>query len=275
MTEKVRYALLEKNAAENPQNVLPRRARPNIICTQFNDSSEEESQAEITEFVIFNLPVQAIYSCKKEGAELFYLVKYPHTSPKKLVWESEAFLAKARGANKSKLMRFKKVWAEAGLPDGEIIGFDENTCTIDRIVMCSDMFSIIHPKKAQESAQKFTDLLVRVMLSLINFEDNGICYGVHFLHIENFLVDESAEKNEYLDFSVLLNLLYTDHFTDSNTFWVQLGRFLQWVQRKFEAHPDLLRLGRIFNSVARHLYDEWHVLAQKNFEELVRIKKRF
>lgn len=49
------------------------------------------------------------------------------------------------------------------------VNFDRNTLKVDRVVSCSEMFDIIHPKKAGKIMSKWSDSIVKVVQILINF----------------------------------------------------------------------------------------------------------
>lgn len=51
----------------------------------------------------------------------------------------------------------------------QYINFDRNTLKVDRVVSCSEMFDIIHPKKAGKIMSKWSDSIVKVVQILINF----------------------------------------------------------------------------------------------------------
>jgi chromodomain-helicase-DNA-binding protein 7 len=41
--------------------------------------------------------------------------------------------------------------------------FDQSYLEVDRIVYCTDMFAILHPKKALEVKNKWTELILKVV----------------------------------------------------------------------------------------------------------------
>ena len=60
-------------------------------------------------------------------------------------------------------------------PDLLYLNYDQNTLEVDRIVSCSEMFDIIHPKKAGKILSKWSDSILRVLQILINFKYQGVC----------------------------------------------------------------------------------------------------
>ena len=58
------------------------------------------------------------------------------------------------------------------------LNYDQNTLEVDRIVACSEMFDIIHPKKAGKILSKWSDSILRVLQILINFRYQGVCLFV-------------------------------------------------------------------------------------------------
>lgn len=269
---------LESQGGERRGGLVERSGRAALRekIIQLDEFEEEEEVITKTEFFLFDRPIQGIYSARKESDGSYsYLIKHPWASLKKLVWEPEAKLLAARANNKTKLLKFKKAWNECMLPDGQLLNFEELSTQVDRVVLFSDMFSIIHPKKAQEAQNKFSELLLRVLQCMICYEEDFFCFGIHFLHIESFIEEELVERNEFTDFSVLMNLLYTDHYPNGEAFWFDLGRFLGWATKKFEGHPDLLKLCRMMHSLARKLYEEWHDLALTAYRDLIEHKRLF
>lgn len=63
------------------------------------------------------------------------------------------------------------------------INFDQNTLKVDRVVSCSEMFDIIHPKKAGKIMSKWSDSIVKIVQILINFRYENVCF---FLTIISF-----------------------------------------------------------------------------------------
>ena len=59
--------------------------------------------------------------------------------------------------------------------------FDNNYIEVDRILSSTDMFPIIHPKKANEIKGKWTENLVTLVLKVVNFIKDEINFGIYFL----------------------------------------------------------------------------------------------
>lgn len=60
--------------------------------------------------------------------------------------------------------------------DLHYINFDRNTLKVDRVVSCSEMFDIIHPKKAGKIMSKWSDSIVKIVQILINFRYENVSY---------------------------------------------------------------------------------------------------
>jgi chromodomain-helicase-DNA-binding protein 7 len=56
------------------------------------------------------------------------------------------------------------------------INFDQNTLKVDRVVSCSEMFDIIHPKKAGKIMSKWSDSIVKIVQILINFRYENVTF---------------------------------------------------------------------------------------------------
>lgn len=67
-------------------------------------------------------------------------------------------------------------------PKMNYINFDQNTLKVDRVVGCSEMFDLIHPKKALKIMSKWSDSILKVIQILINFRyQNVIILKIHLL----------------------------------------------------------------------------------------------
>ena len=59
-------------------------------------------------------------------------------------------------------------------PKMHYINFDQNTLKVDRVVGCSEMFDLIHPKKALKIMSKWSDSILKVVQILINFRYQNV-----------------------------------------------------------------------------------------------------
>jgi chromodomain-helicase-DNA-binding protein 7 len=67
----------------------------------------------------------------------------------------------------------------------QYINFDRNTLKVDRVVSCSEMFDIIHPKKAGKIMSKWSDSIVKIVQILINFRYENVS-SINFRSITGF-----------------------------------------------------------------------------------------
>jgi len=67
----------------------------------------------------------------------------------------------------------------------QYINFDRNTLKVDRVVSCSEMFDIIHPKKAGKIMSKWSDSIVKIVQILINFRYQNVS-PINFRSIMGF-----------------------------------------------------------------------------------------
>ena len=58
------------------------------------------------------------------------------------------------------------------------INFDSNNLKLDRVVACTEMFDIIHPKKANKIMAKWSDSIIRVVQILINFRYENVSFAL-------------------------------------------------------------------------------------------------
>ena len=76
------------------------------------------------------------------------------------------------GGRSDKFKRFlKRTFLNSNL---HYINFDQNTLKVDRVVSCSEMFDIIHPKKAGKIMSKWSDSIVKIVQILINFRYENV-----------------------------------------------------------------------------------------------------
>lgn len=75
--------------------------------------------------------------------------------------------------------------------------FDPAFQEVDRVLSCTEIFPIVHPKKGSEMKGKWAESLTKVMSHLLNFSRNQVHYGVYFL-----------ESKAILDFGTINNRLY-------------------------------------------------------------------
>lgn len=63
--------------------------------------------------------------------------------------------------------------------------FDPSYIEVDRIIRTTELFPIIHPKKANEIKSKWSDSLVNVISKLLNYSKDNVHYGVYFMEPVN------------------------------------------------------------------------------------------
>lgn len=199
---------------------------------------------------------------------IFFCVKNYWLSFQNLIWITEKELLEINNLNKSKINKFKSQWQKSECEEGEYINYDHTWTEIDRILLCSDMFSIIHPKKAQEINLTFLQSLKNVVISLINYENSNFCYGIHLLRLDDYIPADMVENGNYLDFSILLNKIYMNHYKSSNSFWQELGEFYNFVDRELGHHGHILKLTYILRQLSVSLYYQWFEESIKKVEEL-------
>lgn len=67
-------------------------------------------------------------------------------------------------------------------PKMNYINFDQNTLKVDRVVGCSEMFDLIHPKKALKIMSRWSDSILKVIQILINFRYQNVIYN-NFIYL--------------------------------------------------------------------------------------------
>lgn len=112
---------------------------------------------------------------------------------------------------------------------------------IDKVLYCTEIFPVIHPKKANELKGKWSDSLAIVTSKLLNFSKDGVHYGVFFMEP----VDPDSENcsNYYrviakpMDLGTLNNKVYLDNYRSFKDFWADLGLVFSNC-RYFNEEPD-------------------------------------
>ena len=92
-----------------------------------------------------------------------YFVRFQNNSFHQCKWVEEAELLRLDASLRPKLKRFEtSFYAEAQQGrDFHLINCDAQSYEVDRIVDCSEVFALIHPKKAGEIKTKWTENLLR------------------------------------------------------------------------------------------------------------------
>lgn len=119
--------------------------------------------------------------------------------------------------------------------------FDPSYCEVDRIIHTTELFPVIHPKKANEIKGKWTEMPMLVVSKLLNFTKDDVHYGIFFMEPVNPERDGCPTYKKMIhypmDFGTLLNRVYLDFYKNAQQFWNDLG-FVFKNCRKFNKDPE-------------------------------------
>ena len=128
---------------------------------EYLDSLEEQEQREEEQLInneelnsIFFPQIECILWKKQEEDKEFYLVKYKGYSYLHLDWLQEEDITSSK-QGKNRLVRFKKSQQnreqeEEDEDEDDNQFFDPSYVEVDRVLYSTDMFPVLHPKKALE-----------------------------------------------------------------------------------------------------------------------------
>lgn len=145
-------------------------------------------------------------------------------------------------------------------PDDDIQYFDPSYLEIDRIIFTTELFPIIHPKKANEIKNKWNEYLTIVISKLLNFYISKIKYGVYFMQPVNPEADGCPDYRKVItspmDLGTIFNRLHLDYYKTSQQFWYELGLVFKNC-RTFNTDPssEIRRLGDTLGEVSLKLYE--------------------
>jgi chromodomain-helicase-DNA-binding protein 7 len=199
------------------------RPRRKDINFHIDDESEEESEEEIfrlAELQVINPTIESIHCQRIENGKNEFFVKFQNLSFHHAKWMKEEEILTYDPNVKKKLKRFIKdfeVFLESGKPI-EYLNFDRKYLNVDRIINCSEMFPIIHPKKASQIKNQWTEILLEITRHLVNFENQKVFYGIHLLNLCE-IYPEFPEIQNFVDFSVIINRIYLDDYKTPSCFW--------------------------------------------------------
>lgn len=63
--------------------------------------------------------------------------------------------------------------------------FDPSFLEIDRLISSTELFPIIHPKKANEIKGKWNEYLSIIISKLLNYSEGRVKFGIYFMQPVN------------------------------------------------------------------------------------------
>jgi hypothetical protein len=140
----------------------------------------------------------------------------------------------------------------------EYFNFDSAYQEVDWILDSSELFPVLHPKKSSQMINTPQYWMIQVMKFLINFKYKDINYGVPFLYLNN-LVQNWDEFQYKLDFSIVLNWVYLEHYKEWHYFWRDLLKVLDIYNQlnKFQENEDQSVLLYRMKQLIIFSYQQW------------------
>lgn len=227
-----------------------------------DDASEEEAPAERLLVRVLNPPVESIHSRKVEAGSRIYLVKLTGRSFGSCVWVPETELLDRDPALKNKLKRFDNTFDAAPWDpqsDTKTVGMDAESANVDRVMDSSDIFALIHPKKASDIRGKWGEGLIRVLKALTNFQSDQVYYGVFYIELGT-IFKQYSEFAEAIDFAVISNRVYLDFYQTPDRFWEDLEVVYRNVDRLatyLDEKSDVHELNDRMKQLTARLYQDW------------------
>lgn len=135
--------------------------------------------------------------------------------------------------------------------------FDPTFIEVDRVLQCSELFSVIHSKKANEIKGKWSENLVTVVQKLLNFTKDDVHYGIHFMEPVNPERDGCPNYKKVItnmmDLGTIINRVYLDYYKSFRGFFSDFGLIFKNC-RKFnkDAGSDIRILCDTLREVSIH-----------------------
>lgn len=146
-------------------------------------NSEEEKDAVPyynSDWMLFEPQIDIILSHKfnTESAQDEYLCKMKGKSYLHLQWLTEDRVCSDKLNGK---LKYKKFIKDAKEKIQSEFNVDEFTI-VDRILKSTELFTVIHPRVTHNLKDKWQSLCNKVIVKLMNYFKDEVCYGIYFLH---------------------------------------------------------------------------------------------
>ncbi len=86
----------------------------------------------------------------KEGSENVFYIKQRNKSFRKCKWMKEEEILRLDPSARAKVSRFAKEVEQGLKRQNELYNFDSASLEVDRILDCSELFPVLHPKKSSQ-----------------------------------------------------------------------------------------------------------------------------
>ncbi|CAD8164733.1 unnamed protein product [Paramecium pentaurelia] len=265
--QKRKYNQMEEEYYVQEQNVIAnerrsaRAIKKNYAATMSDEEEPINQPVEETEVKrIFVPEIDQILWRKidQNTAQIQFLVKYKNRSYLHTEWLNEDRILDEKNG-KQKINRFNKVFQKRIQEEiDDFIDdqyFDPAFQEVDRVLSCTEIFPIVHPKKGSEMKGKWAESLTKVMSHLLNFTRDQIHYGIYFL-----------ESKTILDFGTINNRLYLGYYKNYNDFWYELGSVYNTAAEEWQDGTEMNRITNTLTECAIVLYNYWYNEAKQNYQ---------
>lgn len=245
-----------------PTRTLRPKPRINLADDIDDDGADSGAAADRVLVRVLNPQVETVHSRRIDAGIRQYLVRFTDKSQANCRWVSEAELLEREPNIKTKLRRFDTNFdAEKfdSFSDQKTIGIDQEFSNVDRILDCSDIFSLIHPKRASDIRGKWGEGLIKVIRALACFQINDTFYGTFYFELGS-LYQMFSEFSEAIDFSVINNRIHLDYYHKPMDFWKDLENVYNTVDRLrdyLNEKSDLHELNDRMKQLTARLYVDW------------------
>ncbi|CAD8205649.1 unnamed protein product [Paramecium pentaurelia] len=265
----------------------PRRGKPNTGFKEESSEEEVEPQQESSqeqEESVFDPDIdQILWRREKEDGEIEFYVKYKSYSYLWCEWKSEQQIISKDKNGKQKINRFTRQFEKKIKeydPDEllEMNYFDPSYLEIDRLISSTELFPIIHPKKANEIKGKWNEYLSIIISKLLNYSEGRVKFGVYFMQPVNPETDGCPDYRKIItqpmDLGTIYNRLYLEYYRNSQQFWYELGLVFKNC-RKYNSNPEgeIRKLGDALGECALILYYQWYEYTNQKYQLLLKLKK--
>ena len=239
-----------------------------------DDESELESEDEIIQLAdlkLFNPNIESIHSQRTVNNNTEFFVKFQNLSFRHCEWLEEKEILDYDPNIKKKLKRFIKDFEvhQSGGKKSSFLNYDKKYLSVDRVLSCSELFPVIHPKKASQIKNKWSEKLLDVIRLLVNFENEDIFYGVHFLNLCEIYPDFPEIENN-VDFSVIINRIYLDYYTSPSSFWKDILAVFENLEKMNNHDEENDRSFLIYRlrELSIFCFRKWKVFHKKELEDV-------
>jgi len=224
---------------------------------------------------IFKKEIETILARRETDG--LYLVKFKELSHLHADWVPESAFQDSQ-QNRLKLNRFiqkqQKKEAEQIVDDskgekdegdkgeeesGEEELFDRNFSKVDKVLSCTNLFTVIHPRQAKGVLDTWRERCIPILQILSNHRLSKVNIGVPFLF------SRSEDKNS-IDFATINNRLFTVNqsrlYEVPFDFWKDLGSVLAEGLHRHKPRTKQRIMCERLRQVALMLYKTWHAHVQ-------------